>query len=121
MPVGKIRVERTRAGETWTEAQYWAFIRSSLREMSLRWPPRKLAKLAARRPYVGANRLQKWEYQCSACECWFSDKQVQVDHIEECGTLKTLDDLPVFVGRLLCEIDGLRVLCKPCHNERRDE
>ena len=110
------RVPRTRAGNTWTEAAFWGFLRSGLRRMSLRWPPRKQAELAARRPYDGPNKRQKWEYQCAQCGDWYMGKEIEVDHIVPCGTLKTFDDLPGFCERLFCEEDKFQVLCKvKCH------
>lgn len=110
------RVERTRAGGEWTTAGYWGFIRSGLRQMSRRWPPlARQAINAARRKYVGENKRQKWEYQCATCKAWRNRKQVEVDHIVPCGSLRSLDDLPGFVERLFCEPDGLRVLCDTCH------
>ena len=110
------RVPRTRAGETWTEAAFWGFLRAGLRRMSLRWPPRKQAELAIRRKYVGPNVRQKWEYQCAQCGGWYMGKEIEVDHIHACGTLKSFSDLPGFVERLFCEQDGFQVLCKVnCH------
>ena len=42
-------------------------------------------------------------------------KEVEIDHIISCGSLKCYDDLPGFVERLFCEADNIRVVCKPCH------
>lgn len=72
----------------------------------------------SRRQYAGENKRQKWEYQCALCGKWFSRKEIEVDHIEPCGSLKSLDDLPQFVGRLLCEVDKLRVTCAVCNQGR---
>ena len=114
------RVPRTRATQTWTEAAFWQFLRSGLRRMSMRWPPiARDAIQAARRPYVGPNKRQKWEFQCSECGEWNMRKRVQVDHIEECGTLKSWQDFATFAERLFCEVDGLRVLCSTCHGKRK--
>ena len=110
------RVPRTRAGNMWTEASFWSFIRSGLRRMSGRWPPLvRLALVAARRPYVGTNKLQKWVYQCRQCQQWFKRTQVEVDHIEPCGQLKSFADMSGFAERLFCECAGLRVVCNNCH------
>lgn len=109
------RVPRTRAGGEWTEASFWNFLRSGFRRMSLRWPPLvRLALDKVRRPFAGGGR-QKWEYQCESCGKWFPRKEVEVDHIEPCGSLKCSDDLKSFVERLFCETDKLRVLCNECH------
>lgn len=55
------------------------------------------------------------------CGNWFPEKEVQVDHIEECGTLKTFLDASGFLERMLCEKEGMRCVCKACHLSRRDE
>lgn len=120
MRIGKTnRVPKTRAGNKWTEAAYWGFIRSGLRLMSRRWPPLSDVMKESRRPYNGANKRQKWEYECQLCRGWFSAKEIEVDHIEKCGSLKSLDDVRGFVERLFCETDKLRVTCKECNQSRR--
>ena len=112
----KRQIDRPCAGGTWTKARFFGFLRSALRLASRKWPPRAEAKNAARRPYVGPNKRQKWSYQCAICGEWFQGTEVDVDHIEPCGQLKEYDDLPGFVRRLFCEASELRVLCKSCHN-----
>lgn len=116
------RVPRTRAGGEWTEAGFWGFLRSGFRQISRRWPPlARQALNAVRRKYSGPNKRQKWEYQCSACQQWFMGKEVQVDHIEPCGSLKAVEDIGPFVERLFAEPDKLRVLCEACHQQRTNE
>ncbi len=105
---------KPRASSHWTEARYWAFLRSGLRRLWLRsWPPRTHALRAARRPYEGPNKRQRFEHQCAICKRWWAAKEVQVDHIEPCGNIDK--DVAGFVARLFCEVDGLRVCCKDCH------
>lgn len=111
----KEKVPRTRASGTMTESAFWSWIRSALRQKSRWWKPISDVKKAARRPYNGDNKRQKFEYQCAICEDWFPDKQTEVDHIVPAGSLKSSDDLKGFVERLFCEAEGLRVLCKDCH------
>ena len=109
---------KTRAGHEWTEARYWGFIRSALRQASRRWPPiARQALGAVRRPYSGLNPRQRWEYPCATCGGWYPAKEVQVDHVEPCGTLTAYADLPGFVERLFCEADRLRVVCRECHKK----
>jgi 5-methylcytosine-specific restriction endonuclease McrA len=107
------RVPRTRGNNTMTEAGFWSFIRSGLRSKSQRWPPKYAAKAAAKKSVTG--KRHRFEYQCAKCTKWFKDKEVEVNHIIPCGTLKSFDDLPVFVERLFCEQEHLEVICKPCH------
>lgn len=110
------KVDLTRCGGTMTEAQWLAWVRSALRSKWLRWPPRAEAIKRARRPYKGPNKLQKYEIQCAMCQQWFKQKEVEVDHFpHDAGSILTSDDIGPFVNRLYCEIDNLRVLCKPCH------
>lgn len=112
------RVPRTRAGGQWTEAGFWGFIRSGLRQLSLRWPPLRDIMREGRRPYSGPDRRTKWEHRCEQCGEWFRAKEIEIDHIEPVGQLKSLEDLPGFVERLLCERDNLRKLCIGCNQAR---
>lgn len=112
------RVPKTRAGNTWTNAGWWGFLRSGLRQLSTRWPPLRNVVKAHRRPYVGPNKRQKFEVQCADCEQWYKASETHVDHIIPCGSLKSFDDVQGFVERCFCEADGLRVLCTQCHQVR---
>jgi hypothetical protein len=109
---------KTRAGNTWTEAKFWGFLRSALRRASTRWPGKSQARVAVRRPYCGPLSRVKWEYQCVTCKQWLPEKETELDHIEACGSLKEYSDLPGFVERLFVEKDGYQVLCKKCHNNK---
>lgn len=117
----KSKVPKTRNANTWTESQFWSFIRSALRAKSRWWIPILNAKKASRRAYNGANKRQKWEYECNSCKNWFSDKEVSVDHIKPVGKLTCGQDLPDFVENLFCTEDNLQVLCKNCHDLKTKE
>ena len=106
---------KPRCNGAMTESAFWSFIRSALRQKSRWWKPISIAKASARRPYTGVNKRQKFEYQCNHCKKWFPEKKVNVDHITPAGTLTCAADLPGFVERLFCEVDGLQVLCESCH------
>lgn len=114
-----VRGEKVRAGNTWTEARYFQFIRAALRKAFSRWPVKYDVLNSARRSVTG--QRHKWEYQCSECELWFKSKDVQVDHKIPCGSLKTFEDLPRFTETLFCESDNLQVICKPCHKQKTAE
>ena len=101
------RVERTRNGGNWTEARYFSFIRSALRSAFQKWGPKHEAKKLAKRGYN--------QYECAHCGEIYGNKDTEVDHIEPAGSLKAFDDLPAFVERMFCEVDGFQVLCKACH------
>ena len=116
------RAEKTRGGGTYTEAAFWGMIRSSLRQKSRWWHPIKQIKESSRRKYVGANKQQKWEYECASCGGWFMEKEIEVDHIIEAGSLKKGEDLKDFIERLFCEKEGLQILCKSvCHKKKTDD
>ena len=115
------RVEKTRAGGTWSEARYFGFIRSGLRAMWQKYPVKWQVLQEAKRAYSGSDKRKKWEYQCNSCKGWFMGKDVSVDHIKPAGSLKTYDDLPRFVQGLLCERENLQVLCKDCHHTKTQE
>jgi 5-methylcytosine-specific restriction endonuclease McrA len=118
---------KTRAGGKWSEARFFAFIRSALRRASNKWPVKFDVKNNARRhkPLHKAGR-HRFEYLCAACSKWYADKECAVDHIRPVGALKSFDDLPRFVETLFCEEDNLQILCHDCHTlktarERRGE
>lgn len=123
-PGGKVanpRVPRTRAGGEWTEARYFTFIRTALRDASYkRYPPlvRQALELVKRKSQNKENPRLKFEYQCRICGLWYARKVVRVDHIVPCGSLKKFSDLPGFVERLFCEPSGLQVLCVDCDLDR---
>jgi 5-methylcytosine-specific restriction endonuclease McrA len=119
--VKKSRVVKTRNSNTMSESAFWGFIRSALRQKSRWWKPISEAKAKAKRAYKGPLKRQKFEYQCATCLKWFPDKHVNVDHIIPAGTLRCANDLPAFVERLFCEVQGLQVLCQGCHDIKTKE
>jgi len=109
---------KTRNHFTMTESAFWSFIRSSLRQKSRWWKPIMECKKQARIPYKGDNKRMKWLYKCAECNEYFPEKRMSVDHIEALGSLKSASDLPLFVERLFCEIDGLQLLHDDCHDKK---
>ena len=114
--MAKQRVERTRAGKTWSEARYWQFIRSALRQAYSRYPVKFQAKKKVEKEVTG--KRHRLEYQCADCSEWFPNKEIQVDHIVPAGSLNSYEDIAGFCERLLCEADGMQVLCKSCHHRK---
>ena len=112
----KVREKKPRNAGTMTESQFWAFIRSALRQKSRWWKPISVVKFKARRPYKQSGSRRKFEYQCNHCKKWFFDNEVNVDHIDPAGQLNCANDLPRFVERLFCEENGLQLLCTNCHD-----
>jgi len=112
----RVLVPKTRCNGTMSEAAFWSFIRSALRQKSRWWKPISVCKLNARRDYKGPGKRQKYEYQCKKCKTWTTEKNINVDHIKPAGSLNCAEDLPGFVQRLFCEQDNLQCLCLNCHD-----
>jgi hypothetical protein len=110
------KVEKTRNGGQWTEARYFGFIRSSLRAAFMRWGPKSAAKTLAREYTDDGVR-----YRCAECDDLYTNADTQVDHIKPCGSLRSYADLPGFVQRMFCEVDGFQVLCKDCHQIKTNQ
>lgn len=120
------KVPRTRNGNTMTEAEYWGRVRSALRKAFAYWKPAQAVMKEAEcghMPNPKTGRLKK-VYLCAACgEVGFAN-DMQIDHMEPCGSLRSPDDLAPFLERLTCEDSTkFQLLHKQCHqvqtNERR--
>lgn len=117
--VKKQLVPRTRNLGTMTEVEFFGKIRSALRKAFRFWKPMNAALEKASRPNQSSNARLKNEYQCAKCGGWFARKDVEIDHIEECGSLMSLQDIPKFVERLTKEdVNAYQVLCKKDHKEK---
>jgi 5-methylcytosine-specific restriction endonuclease McrA len=112
----RTKLPRERNAGTMTNAMFWSFIRSALRNKSRWWKPITQCRMNSRRAYKGTNKRQKFEYQCNKCKNWFPDKQIAVDHKVPAGSLNSGDDLKGFVERLFCEEEHLQLLCSNCHD-----
>jgi hypothetical protein len=99
----------------WTEARFWSFVRSALRQAHIKWPPAQNVMKQGRKAVTG--KKHKFEHQCTHCKKWFPQKDIEKDHIVEAGSLKCYSDLPGFVERLFVSESGYRKLCKSCHNK----
>lgn len=114
----------TRNLNTWSEAKFWSGIRSKLRTVfRFNWLPSKVALERARRAAEREdNKRLKWEFLCRECREWFPRKEVQIDHIVPCGSLKCVEDIGPFLERLLPESpEAYQVLCKECHQKKTNE
>ncbi len=87
----------------------------------MRWPPIYDCLNKAKREYVGPNKRQKFEYLCNVCGKYHPKKETSVDHIIPTGTLRSFADLPGFVERLFCGVDGLQTICTNCHQKKTAE
>ena len=113
-------VQKNRNNGTMSESAYWGMVRSGLRRTFRWWKPILATKNKAKRKYVGANKRQKWEYQCKKCKKWFKGSETQVDHIIPVGSLTCKEDLAGFIERLTPET-GFQVLCTNCHTKKTNK
>lgn len=118
-------VVKNRNAGTMSESAFWGWIRSSLRRKTMHWKPQQIAKDMAKVPKKGKIGRHKFEYKCAVCGGYFQFKEIQIDHKIEAGSLMNAQDLPGFVERLFCEVDGFQVLChkrldgkKSCHYKK---
>lgn len=105
-----------KAADLFTEKKLLVWLRSAMRSASRRYPPIFEALAAAKEPYVGENARQKFCYRCADCQKTFPAKEVAVDHIVDCGSLTSWNDIQGFMQRLFCPREGLQVLCDECHD-----
>lgn len=118
---GKARTPPFEHYPEWSQAKFWGFLRSALRAGYNKWPPKWEVLRAAKRPYGGKDKRQKWEFKCAECKKWHKQKDVSVDHIVPAGALSSYDDIAGFIQRLFVGTEGLQVLCKVCHNTKTQE
>jgi len=104
----------------WTQARFWTFIRSALRAAWNRYPVKYEAinRAFVKKAINPKSGREAKMYRCAICNNVFVVKDVEVDHINPTGTLKTYADLPQFVRNLFCSVDELNVLCKECHQKK---
>lgn len=107
----------TRCGNTMTEAQFFSWILSNARRLTIRWKPRNDKLNEGRREYKGPDKRTKWEYSCEICCLWFKRKEIELDHIEPLGGMSCFSDIERWFRRAFVEKDGFRRLCVGCHHK----
>ncbi len=108
---------KPRNNGTMTESAFWSWVRSALRTRSMFWKPRQEILKENRRANQSSNKRLKWEFQCNFCKNWFAQKEIEVDHIIECGNFSK-ETAGEFIERLFCEKIGFQILCKNCHKTK---
>jgi hypothetical protein len=100
----------------WTEARFNSFIKSGLRKLSQKWPPRF--------EIISNARVERGVYICAGYKrpehkVRYKDG-INVDHIKP--IMKGNPTWNTIIKRMFCEKDGLQLLCKTCHNKKtKDE
>lgn len=109
-------------GGKWTEGRFKAFVTSTLRSGTRRWPPKYEvladAKCGERQINPATGRLAQL-YECKACKGKFSSRDIQIDHIKPViDPKKGFVSWDVYIDRLFCEAKNLQALCKTCHKKK---
>lgn len=101
-------------GGLWTRGRFDSFVTSILRSGSRRWGPKYTTLNSAKtekKINTKTGRLAQ-HYRCASCQQEFTQKDMEIDHIEPIGREKTWDQ---FIDGLFCEADNLQALCTGCH------
>lgn len=102
----------------WTPARLKAFIISTLRAGTRRFPPKYECLNAAKtekKINVKSGRLAQ-HYKCASCKQEFTSKDVEVDHIKPViDPKKGFESWDKYIERMFCDATNFQVLCKPCH------
>lgn len=108
----------------WTEGRRKAFIISTLRSGSRRWPPKYETLNAAKtekRENIKSGRIAQ-HFRCNVCKLEFTNKDMEVDHIRPIIDPKVgFVDWNTFVENLFCTSDNLQAICKTCHKKKTKE
>jgi 5-methylcytosine-specific restriction endonuclease McrA len=112
-------LEKPSKPEHWTNARLQAFIVGVLRAGHNRWPFKYEVKNEAKTTkHVNPNsgRMAQF-YKCAVCSEEFTNKEVEVDHIDPVVDPKVgFVDWNTFITRLFSSKDNYQLLCKSCHN-----
>lgn len=108
-----------------SEREFCNFARGGLRRAWNKHPV-KLSYLTQRRFKAPLGKKTKknpngmvWALVCEDCGETFRQSYMMVDHIKECGSFATLDDLPRFFNNLMVVTEeDIQALCKDCHDAK---
>lgn len=112
------------AATGWTEARRRAFIISTLRQGTRRFPAKYETLNEAKtekKINTKTGRLAQ-HYLCNLCKNDFPAKDIQVDHIiEVVDPAVGFVDWNTYVERMFCAKENLQVVCVPCHKIKTQE
>lgn len=106
-----------------TQAEFYTYIRGGLRKSVWARHPVKIAYLNKHRFKAPIGKPTKsnpsglvWACKCELCGETFRQTECEVDHLDPAGSLRTEDDLKLFITKLaFVDFDDLRILDKTCH------
>ena len=112
----------------WSQAKFNNFIKSGLRTLSMKWPPKHNVKKWA--------RVKRGWYLCNGCKqvvpasTYLKDKQgrkkkisnVYIDHIEPIINPHVgFESWDQVIERMFVTEEGLQLLCRECHEKKTKE
>lgn len=100
-----------------TEAKIKQLIRNAVREEWMKCDT-KLAFIASSKvPDTDPNTRRRFKLQCNCCKQWFSESEIEVDHIVgEHSFTNLLGDLVAWINAILnVKFSDLQILCVECH------
>ena len=99
-----------------SESQFWAWLRGCLRKAWMRYPPSITWKQAQAIPppdgYTG--RAKKFGV-CALCGGSAPISSLEVDHVDEGGSIKSYDDAARWLEKILDVNDNWQLVHKECH------
>lgn len=110
-----------------SEGAFHSYIKSILRKASMRWKPLNEVK--------GRARVGRGLYKCEQCETIVPAtsittlkngkmkrvKNIAVDHISPVVPVSGFDSWDNVIKRLFCDVEGLQLLCRDCHETKCKE
>ena len=105
-------------GGNWTEGRFNAFVTSTLRSGARRWAPKyeTLNEAKTEKKVNPKTGRVAQHYICSICAKEFTQKDMEVDHIEPVvDPKKGFETWDKFIDKLFCEASNLQAICKGCH------
>lgn len=117
------RVRYTLAVDRTFDKDTLRLIQNGLRKASVQWRGRsevlrRQKRFIPRYKKDGTrSKRDKVLYECEGCGELFDLSNVEVDHIDEVGSIGGNSEvhLAVWIARLFCDLDNLQVLCLACH------
>lgn len=120
------------APDVWkTESAYWTWIRGELRRVWTDYPVRNIYKTSlttmipdldddgVHKVYKSGKKKGELRYRsnidCSMCGKGLVKSAIEMDHTEPAGGCKNGLEACIFLFRLLCPVEHMRPVCKPCH------
>lgn len=103
-----------------TEAEWWTWLRGKSRQIWSDYPPRNQFKKDKLIPNFDGSGVTskrvKSVGQCQICSEWFANSSLQVDHVQQAGSIgNSWEGYFQWFYDLLADKENMQLVCKPCH------